>query len=140
MSSVSCIGQKGIIQNITNGHAKVNITSFSACSACASKAACQLGETSEKIIDVPVDNSDYHVGEIVTVIIEKSLGLRAAFLAYILPFIIVLFILILLSSFGVSEVISGISSLLVLVPYYFIIYLKRNYLQKKFTISLSKEV
>lgn len=138
MSSTDCVEQKGIIEEIKDGIAKVNITSFSACSSCQSQSACQMGETAEKVIDVHIDTSKFHKGELVRVIMKKSLGLKATLLAYIIPFIILLLSLIVLTSIGFSEGVSGIISILLLVPYYIVLYLLKNTLQKTFQFTLNK--
>lgn len=138
MTSTDCVEQKGIIEEIKDGVAKVNITSFSACSSCQSSSACQMGEATEKVIDVSINPSDFHKGELVRVIMKKSLGLRATLLAYIIPFIIILLSLIILTSTGISEGISGVVSLLLLVPYYIVLYFFKNTLQKTFQFTLNK--
>ncbi len=138
MSSNTCVEQKGIIEEIKDGVAKVNITSFSACSSCQSQSACQMGEIAEKVIDVSVDSTNFHKGEQVKVIMKKSLGMKATLLAYIIPFIILMASLIVLTSIGLSEGVSGIISILLLAPYYIVLYLLKNKLQKTFQFTLNK--
>ncbi len=140
MSSTHCVEQKGIIENIKNGIAEINITSFSACSACESKSACQISESATKIIKVPVEKNEYKKGDTVRVLMKKTLGIRATLLAYIFPFIIIIFSLIILTSTGISEWLSGVISLLLLVPYYTILFLFRSSLQKTFQFTLNKVV
>lgn len=139
MDSMDCIEQKGIIEEIRNGIARVNITSFSACGSCQSKGACQISESSSRIIDVNIEDSMFHVGETVQVLMEKSLGLKATLLAYIIPFIIVISALITLTETGISELISGAVSLGLLAPYYIALYFNKDKLQKQFQFTLKKE-
>lgn len=138
MSSTDCAEQKGIIEEITNGMAKVNITSYSACSSCQSKSACSMNESSSKIIDVFVDTEDYKVGEMVKVAIKKSLGMRATLLAYVIPFMIIIASLIVFKSLGLHEGLAGLISLSLLIPYYLGLYLLNNTLKKTFQFTLNK--
>jgi sigma-E factor negative regulatory protein RseC len=138
MSSTDCVEQKGIIEEINNGIATVNITSFSACSSCESNGACGMSESTEKHIDVAIDTAHYKKGELVRVIMKKSLGLRATLLAYILPFLIVIIALIILTSTGISEGISGLIAIIALALYFFILHLNKNKLQKTFQFTLNK--
>lgn len=138
MDSTDCIEQKGIIEEIENGTAKVKIVSFSACASCTSKGACLAGESAEKIISVFIGYEPFSTGELVKVSMKKSLGLKAALLAYFLPFIVLLVTLLVLTGLGVNEVISGIMSLVVLVPYFLIIYIFKHKLQRVFQFKLSK--
>ena len=138
MSSNDCVEQKGIIEDITNGIGKVNITSFSACASCSSKSACQMSENTNKIIDVHLTDNNFSKGEIVKVAMKKVLGLRATLIAYVLPFTLIIFSLIILTNIGVSEAVSGIISLALLVPYFLFIYYKRDSLKKTFQFTLDK--
>lgn len=140
MTSTDCVKQKGIIEEIKDGFAKVNITSFSACSSCQSKAACHMGESAEKLIDVYVGTESYRKGELVNVVMKRSLGMRATAIAYVLPFIIVLLSLITLTKSGFSEGISGLVSLGLLVLYFTILYFLRDTLKKTFQFTLNKEI
>lgn len=138
MDSTGCIEQKGVIEDISDGVASVNITTFSACSHCQSKSACNISENSSRIIEVPVLESTFSVGELVNIIMKRSLGMRAALLAYIFPFMLVLILILTLDSFHVNELITGLMSLLLLVPYFLGLYLYRDRLKKSFTFSLRK--
>ncbi|HPI44991.1 MAG TPA: SoxR reducing system RseC family protein, partial [Tenuifilaceae bacterium] len=77
------------------------------------------------------------VGETVKVLLKQSLGFKALFLAYILPFIVVITALFSLSSF-VSEGIAGILALLSLIPYYAILYFFKNKISKQFNFDIEK--
>lgn len=138
MSSSDCVEQKGIIEEVSNGIAKVNITSFSACATCNAKAACQTSESASKIIDVHIYDNTYQKGDLVKVSMKRVLGLKATLLAYVLPFAIIILSLIIFTQIGMSESISGLISLLLLVPYFLIIYLLRDSLKKTFQFTLDK--
>ena len=138
MNSIDCVEQKGIIEEITNGIATVNITSFSACSSCQSKSACGMSESEEKQIHVAVDSHQYKKGELVNILMKRSLGLRATLLAYVLPFCFVILALIILTSAGINEAIAGLISLGVLALYFLLLHLNKGKLQKTFQFTLNK--
>lgn len=140
MSSTDCIEQRGIIEEIENGTAMVKITSFSACASCSSKDACLTSESANKTISVYVGEEQFNRGELVTISMKKTLGLKATLLAYILPFIVLLITLLTLIEFGVNEAISGIISLAVLIPYFLVLYFFKHKLQKIFQFKLNKVI
>ena len=138
MDSTSCVEQKGIIEEINNGIARVNITSYSGCASCQSKGACGMTEVAEKQIDVPILNQKYNIGELVIILMRESLGLRATLLAYVLPFLVVIVALIVLTSSGLSEVVSGLMSIGALALYFVLLHFFKDKLQKTFQFTLNK--
>jgi positive regulator of sigma E activity len=139
MDSSTCIEQKGVVEDIYNGLVKVNITSFSACAQCHSKKACGISESNNREIMVPVaDSNFYSVGDTVEVIMKRSMGWKATILGYVFPFILVLATLLLLSSLKIREVIVGLGSLAILVPYFTALYLGRERLRNMFSFTIRK--
>jgi sigma-E factor negative regulatory protein RseC len=138
MESIDCIKQKGIIEEIKNGIAKVHITNVSACASCHAKGSCGMSESADMLIDVAINNDNFHKGEFVTINMEKSLGLKATFIAYVLPFIIILAALIALTSAGINEIIAGLISLGILTIYYIALHFFKDRLQKTFQFTLNK--
>ena len=63
-------------------------------------------------------NYNVKPGDIVTVIMKKSMGYVAILLGYVLPLFAVLIILIILNSLSVPELTAGLFSLAILIPYY----------------------
>ena len=88
----------------------------------------------EKIVKVrkPEDEQSYVTGQQVTVFMDGKMGFRAVFFGYILPFLLVLTVLMVGLVSGMSEGFSGLSALLVLVPYYLLVYVFRDRLSKRF--------
>jgi len=139
MSTENNIEHKGTIDRIDNDYVYVKIQCHSACAACHSKNMCHAGEMDEKIIEIRrYQNDNYIAGEEVTILMESSLGYTALILAYLLPFFILLFVLITALSVSKNELIAGLLSLLVLIPYYVFIYTKRALLKRKFEFKIKK--
>jgi sigma-E factor negative regulatory protein RseC len=72
----------------------------------------------------------------VEVVGKTSQGFKALFYGYVFPFMLIMAILIILTSLQFSEGLSGLISLSVLVPYYFVLYLTRNKIRKSFEFEI----
>jgi len=138
MSSTKTIEHTGIVKNIGNDSIIVGIIKNSGCASCEAKGYCSASEVEEKEIEIRHSGKGYSIGEQVLVYFNESLGYRALFLGYVLPFILILFLLIILSNYGADEGEAGLISLGALVPYYLIIFIFRNRLKKTFTFSIKK--
>jgi sigma-E factor negative regulatory protein RseC len=130
------VDHQGKVQEITSNDVLVKIVSHSACSSCHAKGACGVSDTAEKIVVVHKASHNFLVGQDVKVILKQSLGFKALLWGYVFPFFVVLFSLILLTSFGVPEARAGLASLAMLLPYYFGLYAFRDRLSKQFTFDI----
>ncbi len=139
MQNDNTIEHTGIVKSIENKHITVNILSHPACSGCIASGICDLSGRSNKEIKVNT-GPEVKAGDRVLVIMKKSMGFRALFLGYLLPFIIVMLILIVLTSLSVSEPVTGITALFALVPYYTIIYLRKEKVGKSFSFNIKKQI
>jgi len=114
----------------------VNLLNVSSCSACQAKSLCNVSEMSSKSIEVNCNNPNINKGETVNVLFEKSLAPKALFLAYIVPFVLVFATLVTTWLFTQDEIVSGLLSLGILVPYYIILSFYNKSLQKEFEIKI----
>lgn len=138
MSKSKSIEHKGSIDSIDGNKINISFLALSGCASCHAKGVCTVADMQEKSVEVFDYTNQYKVGEEVNVILKQSLGFRALFLGYVLPFILILLILIVLTVITNNEVISGIGALLVLVPYYITLFVLRNKIRKKFTFTIKK--
>lgn len=129
------INHEGIVQRVGKKSVIVSISAASACSGCHAEGSCSLSGKEEKIIEV---SGNYNVspGDTVTVLMKQSTGYAALLLGYILPLISVISILIILISLKIPELIAGLFSLAILIPYYTILFLFRKRINEKFTFTL----
>ena len=127
----------GIVENIQGSHLSVRIVQTSACAACSAKGHCSSADSKDKIIDI-IDTaaSSYRVGEKVMVIGEASMGMMAVVLAFIIPFVLLIFSLFLFMALMENELYSALLSLAVLIPYYFILWLNKTRLKQKFSFTI----
>lgn len=133
------IRHSGIVKEITPSTIVVEIEGKSACSQCHAKGACAASESKIKRIDVRrTPNVEVEVGERVEVVLKASLGLKAVFICYVLPLIILLILLLTLPNMGVSELLTGLISLLAVGGYFVVIYLLRKRLAAQFDFVIAK--
>ena len=127
----------GIVENIQGSHLSVRIVQTSACAACSVKGHCSSADSKDKIIDI-IDTaaSSYRVGEKVMVIGETSMGMMAVVLAFIIPFILLIFSLFLFMALMENELYSALLSLAILISYYFILWLNKTRLKQKFSFTI----
>lgn len=137
MKQRGLIEHQGIVSGVQGEIISVNLSNISNCSGCHAKAMCNVSETDNKVIEViNSQKSGFQKGDQVIVEFEKSLGPKALLLGYLLPFFMVIFTLIISHAITGNEVFSGISSLLVLIPYYLVLYYLRSFLKKEFSFKL----
>lgn len=134
----------GVISKITESTITVALAGNINCEGCKAKAACGASESPDKIVEIEKANQlefsdlkNFQLDEAVDVEMQAELGLKAVFWAYIFPFILMLSVLLIASTFF-SEWQAGLFSLAVLVPYYIIIYLLNPFFKKKFKVSILK--
>lgn len=132
------IRHKGIVRQISGEVVRVNIIAESACASCHAKGICGLADMQEKTIEIKQSHEAYHAGEEVDVVMKESLGMKALFYSYMLPFIILLTVLIVMTALGINELQAGLFSLPVLFPYYLLLFFFRKRLERVFHFSLEK--
>ena len=134
-----CIEHAGEVVNITPTQIEVSIINLSACSACHAKSICSTFDQKEKNISVINTGQNVNIGDNVNVILKQSLGVRAVVLAYLLPVFFVMIVLLALTSLGIPELIAGISSLIMLMIYYVILYFFQDKLKKVYNFQIVKK-
>ena len=132
------INHNGRIEKIEGNAIFVRIIQQSACSGCHAQGMCGASEKKEKIIEVNDNSGKYHVNEEVTLCGQSSLGLQAVLLAFVLPVILVVAAIVAGNYLQWDETTSGLTGLLLLVPYYCILYFLRETLNRKFIFTLKK--
>lgn len=132
------IKHQGIVESINGSHLRVRIIQTSACASCSVKGHCSSADTKEKLIDVTANNaSSYQPGDHVWISGELSMGVMAVMLAFVLPFLVLIFSLFIGMAIWNDELGSALCSLALLIPYYYILWLNKSRLGKKFSFSIS---
>lgn len=127
----------GIVENIQGSHLSVRIIQTSACAACSAKGHCSSADRKDKVIDITdVSASSYQVGEQVMIIGATSMGMMAVVLAFVIPFVLLITSLFIFMAWMENELYAALSSLIILIPYYFILWLNKSRLKQKFSFTI----
>lgn len=132
------ISHTGVVERIEGDTVFVRITQYSACSGCHARSMCSASEQKDKIIEVPDRSGAYRVDERVLICGQTSMGLRVVFLAFVVPLCIVLCGVVIGVHLRWGETLSGVVGLSLLLPYYYLLYLSRDKLKKRFVFTLKK--
>ena len=132
------IKHQGIVENISGAHLQVRIVQTSACAACSVKGHCTSADAKEKLIDV-IDMAAAETcrpGDRVWVTGQLSMGVMAVMLAFVVPFLLLVVSLFVFMAFLNDELSAALISLSLLVPYYFMLWLNKSRLGKRFSFSI----
>lgn len=131
------ISHAGRIVEITPEFTTVEIISSSACSSCHAKGLCGVSEEQVKTISVPTDPyTEYQTGGEVDVVLKKTMGLKAVWISYVIPLMILMILILSLSSVTVHEIYTGLISIGGVALYYLMIYLFRDRLAKDYVFYI----
>ena len=131
------ISHKGVVIKVTPQVTTVAFTQHGACSECHAAGLCGMGDMAEKAVEVPTDPyTKRQVGDEVEVLLKASMGFKAVYLAYLIPLLIILAVILGLLALGVSEVISALAGLGAVAVYYLVLWLCRGKLQKEYVFVI----
>ena len=130
----------GFVKEMRGSSMIVNIVNESACSACHAKSSCVVSDFQDKEIEISNFAGNYTQGQQVNVVFKETQGFTALFYGYVLPFILVLVTLIIVVLVFENELIGGLLSLAILIPYYMTIYFFRHLLKKVFTFQVEEKI
>ncbi len=129
----------GVVEKVDGSHVTVRIVQTSACSSCSAKGLCNASESKEKLIDVYHNQVSCQIGEQVVVCGTTSMGMRAVLLAFGLPVLILLLALFVTMRITDGDALfSALVGLGTMVPYYLIIYVCKDKLNRAFSFTIEK--
>lgn len=143
------IRHDGLIESIDGEHITVRIVQMSACASCHVADKCHTSESKVKMIDVWTKNySRYQVGQKVVVLAESKVGMLAVLIGFVVPVLLVLLAVVLglflTSADGLwhveepyNQAYAALGGLVILIPYYYVVYLNRDALQTRLAFSLA---
>ncbi len=133
----------GVVDRIAGHEVMVKIVSQSACGKCQAQSYCGMGESVEKAVGVDLRRAahgftpdDFYPGQHVEVILSRSLGYKALFMGYMLPFLILLFSLFIMFYTTGHEGFSALVAVMLMAPYYALLYKYRHKLRQTFHFSV----
>ena len=133
MEGKSCTYRRAVIVSLKGELARVQFINESACASCHAKSACGAADTKLYEVDARIPQGDtFAVGEEVRVAVHNQQGYFAIFLGYVLPFLLLMLALVVTNLLGASE-------LVMLAVYYFVLYLLRSRVSRRFSFTISSE-
>ncbi len=131
------VTHKGKVVKMTPQVTTVAILQHGACSECHAAGLCGMGEMAEKLVEVPTDPyAFYGVGDEVEVLLKASMGMKAVWLAYFIPLLVLLAVVLPLSALHVGEVVTGVCALVAVGLYYLLLYLFRDKLKNEYIFTI----
>ncbi|MBO4743407.1 MAG: SoxR reducing system RseC family protein [Bacteroidales bacterium] len=131
------ITHKGRIVAIDPEITTIEIISEAACASCHAKGLCGLGEQQVKQVQVRTSAwTPRQVGDEVEVVLKKSMGYKAVFIAYGLPLVVLFVALMVLNSLGIGELYAGLGAIGAVILCYFVLFLFRNKISKDYSFFL----
>ena len=130
------ISHSGVIVEITPEVTTVEIVSESACSACHASALCGLSESKKKAVQVPTTLGDWEVGQEVLVNFKRSMGFKAVWIAYVVPLVFLVAVLLSLSAAGLPELACGLLAIAAVAVYYVFVFLFRDKLRNQYSFYI----
>ena len=133
------IAHTGKIVEIRPDFTTVEITSHSACSSCHAEGLCGLSDAVKQAIQVPTPLGNWSVGQEVNVMLRKSMGFKAVWLAYMIPLLVLMAVLLLLVRLGLSELVAGLVAIGAVALYYLVLALFRNRLANEYSFYIKEK-
>lgn len=132
------IAHKGKIVSLTPEFTTVEILSESACGSCHAAALCGMAELKKKVLELPTrPYASFRVGEEVNVVLRRTMGFKAVWLAYVLPLAVLLAVLFVLTALGVMELTAGLAALGAVALYYLVLRLLRDRLRNEYSFYIT---
>ena len=131
------VSHRGKVIKMTPQTTTVAILQHGACSECHAAGLCGMADIAEKAVEVATDPyAGYGVGDEVEVLLKASMGMKAVWLAYFIPLLILLAVILGLIALGVAEVPSALAGLGAIGLYYLGLYLLRDKLKKEYIFTI----
>ena len=133
------VSHKGKVVSMTPQVTTVSILQHSACGECHAAGLCSMAELAEKTVQVPTDPyAGYGVGDEVEVILKASMGMKAVWLAYCIPLVVLLGVILGLMGLGVAEVPAGFAGIGAVAVYYLLLWLFRGKLKNEYIFTIKR--
>ena len=119
------------------GVANVQIMQRAGCEGCSVKANCSVSGGKVKNIEAKMVE-DLQIGDNVEVVITQGLAWKALLLAYILPFLVLILVVVSLDFLVSNETIVGLVGICAIAFYFIILHFFKDKLQTSFSIVAHK--
>lgn len=131
------VSHKGRVVRVTPQTTTVAILQEGACAGCHAAGLCGMAELKEKAVEVPTSPYSPHAeGEEVELVLKASMGMKAVWLAYFIPLLVMLAVILGLIGLGVAEVPAALCGIGAIGLYYFLLWLFRAKLQNEYIFTI----
>lgn len=118
----------------------VVFVSHAACSSCKAASVCGLSDAEEKTLQLPTDPyARYAVGDEVRILLKASMGIKAVWLGYFLPLLVLLAVALGLIALGVGQLAAGLAGIGAVALYYLVLWLFRERLRSEYVFTLESK-
>jgi sigma-E factor negative regulatory protein RseC len=100
---------------------------------------CGTADATHKAITVPATMGNWAVGQEVQVLLKRSMGFKAVWLAYAIPLAVLLAVLLGLNAAGVGELASGLVAIGAVALYYLVLLLFRDKLRNEYSFYIKEK-
>ncbi|MCQ2146881.1 MAG: SoxR reducing system RseC family protein [Bacteroidales bacterium] len=134
------VSHTGRIVAINPQFTTVEFVAESACSACHAAGLCGMSEATTKAVQVPTDPfKTYYVGQDVYVNLKATMGLKAVWISYCIPLLILMILIVSLSYIINSELVIGLVAITGVLLYYLVIWLMRDKFAKEYIFYIREK-
>lgn len=136
---MSQISNQATVIKVKGNIVVAEVESKSACLGCSVQKSCYIKSCASRIIEIPCDHASTFVpGETVTVYMEQSCAWKAVIYAYILPLLLVITTIVTSILWGMEDIVAALYGLMVLIPYYLILYISKVWIKRRINFSIVK--
>ena len=134
------ISHKGVIVGIDSDFTQVEIFRPSSCAECHARGICGMSGGRKKTVSVPTDAfAMRNVGDEVEVCMRMTMGMKAVWISYVVPLILIILVTGIMSYLEFSELVVGISAIFVVISYYCAIFALRKKLKNQFEFYIREK-
>ena len=133
------VSHRGKVVQVTPEFTTVEIISSSACSACHASGVCGMSEYTKKAVEVPTRAwENFTPGEEVNVVLKASMGHKAVWLAYVLPLLVLVAVLMGTLALGAGELAAGLGAIAGVAVYYLFLWMFRDRLRNEYVFTIER--
>ncbi|MBR4817734.1 MAG: SoxR reducing system RseC family protein [Bacteroidales bacterium] len=133
------VSHRGKVVQVTPEFTTVEIISSSACSACHASGVCGMSEYTKKAVEVPTRAwENFTPGEEVNVVLKSSMGHKAVWLAYVLPLLVLVAVLMGTLALGAGELMAGLGAIAGVAVYYLLLWLFKDRLRNEYVFTIER--
>lgn len=133
------ISHKGTVVSAGPTATVVRLLARDACGHCEAASLCGMAGIQEKLVEVPTRASHPHaVGDEVEVLLKGTMGLKAVWLSYMIPLLLLMGAVLGLYALGTGEVPAALGGLAVVALYYLVLWLFRGRLRNEYVFTIKE--